>query len=187
MARKPNVPKRGFPKFDRVNIFLCAAFVLCLSAAMVFGLGDSNVRADELGLESSNTSSPLTAPAEIKTVNLWRAARPSNEEEAISSSDDLLELARSIGPKAMDSSDLSRLGNLLMKRNEYDEAATYFEALITFHPDSAAVRYAWDPLIRCYKEMGNRQAERDTYRRLLDFSIEGSWLHEYALEGLGTS
>ena len=186
MIKQLSSPFRLFIRMDGVNQALCCIFFLCLAGAVVVGRQDPVVRAsaaEPLPVEAYSSIEPIV---HVKTVSPWQMARRSPMQESASDLADILSEASGLAPSKMNPSDLSRAATLLMKQGRYDEAATYFEALITNHRDHASVRRAWDPLARCYKELGNKKAERATYERMRDSSKVGSSMRRDALERLAS-
>ena len=81
---------------------------------------------------------------------------------------------------------LQAMGNLArMKLGEYEEAASYYETLLSTYPDWKGVRRTYTNLAACYESLGDELRTQSVYKRMMKAFPEDSQEFLFAKSELG--
>jgi len=124
------------------------------------------------------TVPPAIAPEQARRISVQDRARTVIEQheerfEADADSEDAPAL-------------LHAMGNLARhKLGEYEEAAGYYEVILTRYPDWVGIAKVYPQLATCYERMGDGLAAQSVYKRMLKRFPGDSQEYQFARAQLG--
>ncbi|NIA14954.1 MAG: tetratricopeptide repeat protein [Nitrospiraceae bacterium] len=81
---------------------------------------------------------------------------------------------------------LQAMGNLArMKLGEYEEAASYYETVLSTYPDWKGIRRTYTNLAVCYERLGDELRAQSVYKRMMKAFPEDSQEYQFAKSELG--
>ena len=175
----------GMGAMLRKNWPLMAAMAVCLIVAGILAArsdgGEAAANATA-SLDISDVAPNVGNPDALAALGVEAAPRKPSETEHARTVIAEHQAAIEADPDAHDVPALLRAsGNLYRQKvGDYEAAAEQYENLIYNHPDWPGTRGAYVNLAHCYKQLGEKEKERNLYRRMLTVFEEGTEEHNFA-------